>query len=254
MLFFMRINLPFRNILINIIFSVLSWLITNLVIFYICHSMNIIELELLSDNLAETEKFYGAVLGLEAFSSTKERLSFHVGYSKLIYRKSDGLKPVYHFAIDVPNNRFMDAYHHIRRQVAIIPLPDGESIADFTAWNAKSFYFFDNNGSIVECITRYSNETISETPFGSHSYISVSEIGLVTNDVPNLTGILGARFGVGVFACQPATDVFTVCGNEDGLFILVAKGREWYPTKVRSQSFRTRVFFMNEGSVHHIVR
>ena len=30
--------------------------------------MNIIEVELLSDNLAETEKYYRAVLGLEPYS------------------------------------------------------------------------------------------------------------------------------------------------------------------------------------------
>jgi catechol 2,3-dioxygenase-like lactoylglutathione lyase family enzyme len=216
--------------------------------------MNIVEVELRSDNLAETEKFYKAVLGLQAFSSTKERLCFSIGYSKLIFRKSEGLKPVYHFAVDVPNNRFMDAYHHIRRQVAIIPLPDGEPIADFTAWKAKSFYFFDNNGNIVECITRYPNKTISETPFGNGSYISLSEIGLVTNDVPQLAGRLYSEDGIAAYKRQPPADTFTVCGNDEGLFILVAKGREWYPTKARSQSFSTRVLFMSGGNVHHIVR
>jgi len=232
----------------------LRLLIINLADYLYLPSMNIIEIELLSDNLTETEKFYRTVLGLQANSSIKDILYFEIGYTKLIFRKSNDVNPVYHFAIDVPNNRFMEAYHQIRRQVSIIPLPDGEPIADFTAWDAKSFYFFDNNGNIVECITRYPNHTVAREPFSSVSFISVSEIGMVTNDVPHLASRLYKEYGIPVYKRQSPADTFTVCGDDEGLFVLVAKGREWYPTKVRSQSFRPRVLFMNEGSIQHIVR
>lgn len=216
--------------------------------------MNIIELELLSDNLPETEKFYKTVLGISPFFSEKDALFFLIGQTKLIFRKSENLNPVYHFAIDVPNNRLMDACNHIRRQVQIIPLENGTIIADFTAWDAKSFYFFDNNGNIVECITRYPNATDTPELFGSNSYLSVSEIGLVSNNVPELADTLASEFGITVYKRQPRSETFTVSGDDQGLFILSAKGRDWYPTKVKSRSFRTRVLFLDNGNIGHIVR
>ncbi len=126
--------------------------------------MNIIELELLSDDLYATEKFYKKVLGLSALSSGKEALYFQIGYTKLIFRKSENMHPVYHFAIDVPNNRFTEALHFIKEKTEIIPVGTQETV-NFTNWDAESFYFFDNNGNILECITRYPNRAYNNEPF-----------------------------------------------------------------------------------------
>lgn len=215
--------------------------------------MNIIELELLSDDLPATEKFYKKVLGLTPSFTEKDALFFQVGFTKLIFRKSDNLKPVYHFAIDVPNNRFFDAHHSIKEQTNIIPV-EGEDIANFVNWDAKSFYFYDNNGNIVEFITRYPNRAYDTDPYSSKSYISVSEIGLVTNNVKELADTLAKEEGVPIFKRQPRSDAFTVSGDDEGLFVIAAKGRDWYPTNVKSQSFRTRVLFMQNGEIEHIVR
>ena len=215
--------------------------------------MNIIELELLSDDLSATEKFYKKVLGLTPSFTEKDSLFFQVGFTKLVFRKSDNLKPVYHFAIDVPNNRFFDAHHSIKEQISIIPV-EGEDIANFVNWDAKSFYFYDNNGNIVEFITRYPNRAYDTEPYSSKSYISISEIGLVSNNVNELADTLVREEGVPIFKRQPRSDTFTVCGDDEGLFIIAAKGRDWYPTNVKSQSFRTRVIFMQNGEIEHIVR
>ncbi len=215
--------------------------------------MNIIELELLSDDLSATEKFYKKVLGLNASFVEKEALFFQVGYTKLIFRKSDNQKPVYHFAIDLPNNRFFDAHHFVKSNIPLITV-EGDEIANFTNWDAKSFYFYDNNGSIVECITRYPLRPYDEDAFSSRSYISVSEVGLVTNNVKDLADTLAKEEGVPIFKRQPRTDTFTVSGDDEGLFIIALKGRDWYPTTVKAQSFRTRVIFMQGGELEHIVR
>lgn len=215
--------------------------------------MNIIELELLSDDLTATEKFYKKVLGLNASFSEKDALFFQVGYTKLIFRKSDNQKPVYHFAIDLPNNRFFDAHHFVKANTTLISVENDE-IANFTNWDAKSFYFYDNNGNIVELITRYPLRPYDEDAFSSRSYISVSEIGLVTNNVKDLADTLAKEEGVPIFKRQPRTDTFTVSGDDEGLFIIALKGRDWYPTTVKAQSFRTRVIFMQDGELEHIVR
>lgn len=216
--------------------------------------MQIIELELLSSNLAETESFYKRVLGLKAELSEKSSVIYNIGYTKLIFRYAEGLKPVYHFAIDIPNNRFDQAYSIMKSRVDLIPIEKENDIADFKNWDAQSFYFYDNNGNIVEFITRYPNHVTSAQDFNAKSFISVSEVGLVTNDVPHLADQLKKEFGVPIFSRQPRGSKFTVSGDDEGLFIIAAKGRDWYPTKVKSASFRTRVLFMNEGNLYHIVR
>ncbi|KGO86783.1 hypothetical protein Q765_09150 [Flavobacterium rivuli WB 3.3-2 = DSM 21788] len=216
--------------------------------------MQIIELELLSDNLTETEKFYKKILGLEPYMrEDKTRIFFTVGATKLIFRKSDNLKPVYHFAIDVPTNRFFDAHDFIKTLTPIVPA-EGDDIANFVNWDAKSFYFYDNNGNILEFITRYPNKEYYREAFSYKCYVGISEIGLVTNNVPELANILKDEYGVSIFKRQPRSDNFTVSGDDTGLFIIVQKDRDWFPTTIKAKAFSTRVLFMDQGNVGHIVR
>lgn len=216
--------------------------------------MTIIEIELLSDDLSETARFYKKVLGLDPFAKEKDLVMFRFGATKLIFRRSENVRPVYHFAIDVPNNRFEEAYRMMKWRTEIISGGPSGDIVDFTNWDAKSFYFLDNNGNILEFITRYSNKTFSNYPFSSNSYINISEIGLVTNNVTELADTLVKEYGLPIFHRQPRGENFTVVGDDDGLLILGSKGREWYPTKFVSRSFRTRVLFFHGGNVGHIVR
>ncbi len=217
--------------------------------------MKIIELEILSAKLAETESFYKRVLGLEPYQKEDRQLLFYrIGHTRLIFRYAEGIRPVYHFAIDLPNNRFFDCYSHIKQGTPLLPVEKGDDIANFVNWDAKSFYFLDNNGNIIEGITRYPNRQISDEPFRPQSYIGISEIGFVTNNVPELADILLKEYGVPIFHRQPRGDKFTVSGDDEGLFILAEKGRDWYPTNIKAYSFRTRVLYYDNGHVNHILR
>lgn len=218
--------------------------------------MNIIELELHSNNIAGTDKFYREVLGLRGVFHDKDEIFFEVGTTKLIFReeKKGDVKPVYHFALDVPNNRFEEAYKTIKNKTTLLPVERNTDIADFKNWDAKSFYFLDNNGNIMEVITRYGNRAFSDEPFTGRSFLCVSEIGLVTKSVPELADRINAEFDVPIFHRQPRGDKFTVCGDDEGLFILAEKGRDWYPTNIKSHSFFTRVLFYQKGVIYHILR
>ena len=216
--------------------------------------MKILELELLSDNLSQTELFYKRVLGLTPYlKEDSKTLFYRIGYTRLIFRKSEKTNPVYHFAIDVPNNRFKDAYTTIKVKVDILPV-NGKDIADFSNWDAESFYFYDNNGNVLEFITRYANHTYANEPFSTSSLIAVSEIGLVAHNVPDLADRLKRKFGVPIFHRQPRSKKFTVSGDDDGLFILAESGREWYPVKQKAYAYRTRVMFMIDGVIHQFLR
>jgi len=216
--------------------------------------MNIIELELLSDDLPETERFYKKVLGLAPYlKEDRSILFFNVGSTRLIFRKSDNVKPVYHFAIDIPSNRFFDSHNFIKQHTPILPV-EGDDIANFTNWDAKSFYFYDNNGNIVEIITRYPNKAYYNDVYSSKAFVAISEIGLVTNNVPELADILTNEYGLPIYSRQPRGDKFTVCGDDCGLFIIAEKNRNWYPTAVKAKSFTTRILYMDKGNVGYIVR
>ena len=84
--------------------------------------MNIVEVELLTDNLEETEKFYTECLGLGILDKQEESISFSIGKSTLVFRKSYNIKPIYHFAFNIPHNQLDEAISIISALVKIFSL------------------------------------------------------------------------------------------------------------------------------------
>lgn len=209
--------------------------------------MKILELELLSDDILKTEAFYNQVLGLETVFKGDSSVSFQAGNTKLTFHTSQNEKPVYHFAFDVPNNKLLEAFSQIENQTEIMYVIPPEKIADFYNWNAKSFYFYDNNGNIVEFIARNDLDNASEKPFDGNSILSVSEIGLVSKNVNEQCDELFNKYGLIPYSKQPKLPKFIVLGTVTGLFILVEENRDWYPTDKKSKSFWTKILFNFNG-------
>jgi catechol 2,3-dioxygenase-like lactoylglutathione lyase family enzyme len=209
--------------------------------------MNILELELLSDDILKTEVFYNEVLGLETIHKDSSSVSFNAGSTKLTFRSSINVKPVYHFAFDVPNNKLLEAFAWIEKEAEIMYVIPPDKIADFYNWNAKSFYFYDNNGNILEFIVRNDLDNASQKAFDGSSILSVSEIGLVSKNVVVQCDELFDKYGLTAYSKQPKLNKFIVLGTVTGLFILVEENRDWYPTDKKSKSFWTKIVFSNNG-------
>ena len=209
--------------------------------------MKILELELLTDDVNKTAIFYNEIMGLKIISRDKSGISFAAGSTKLTFRPSENVKPVYHFALDIANNKLLEAFACMEKNVEILEVIPPDKIADFYNWNAKSFYFYDNNGNIVEFIVRYSLDNASEKPFDGDSILSVSEIGFVSKNIAKLSDEMFEKYNLSVFSKQPKRDKFIVLGTDTGLFILVDENRDWYPTAIKSKSFWTKVVFYNNG-------
>ncbi|AOW09615.1 VOC family protein [Flavobacterium gilvum] len=210
--------------------------------------MKILELELLSDDIPKTEIFYNRVLGLETLYCDSSTVSFQVGITKLTFHVSQNEKPVYHFAFDVPNNKLLEAFSWIEDKTEIMYVVPPDKIADFYNWNAKSFYFYDNNRNIIEFIARYDLNNATEKPFDGKSIISVSEIGLVSINVNEQCDELFETYGLTPYSKQPKLPKFIVLGTVTGLFILVEENRNWYPTTdKKSKSFWTKILFSYKG-------
>lgn len=214
--------------------------------------MKILELDLLSDNINETELFYNKIIGLETISKNNSSISFEAGSTKLTFRISKNIKPVYHFAFDIPNNKLIEAFLLIENKTEILDVISPDKIANFYNWNAKSFYFYDNNGNILEFIARYDLDTASEKSFDGSSIVSISEIGFVSKNVSQLSDEICEKYGLSVFSKQPKLDKFIVLGTDAGLFILVEENRDWYPTDKKAKSFWTKVVFENNGKKNEI--
>lgn len=214
--------------------------------------MNILEIELLTDALDETELFYNNVIGLQTVSKSNSSVSFATGSTKLTFRSSKNLKPVYHFAFDIPNNKLMEAFAWIEKKTEILPVIPPDKIANFYNWNAKSFYFYDNNGNILEFIARFSLDNTSEKPFDGSLIVSLSEIGFVAKNVSQLSDEICKKYDLSLFPKQPKLNKFIVLGTDSGLFILVEENRDWYPTDKKAKSFWTKVVFLNNGIIREI--
>lgn len=211
--------------------------------------MKITALELLTDDIDKTTAFYHDELGLEILDSGQSSVSFAVGSTKLTFRSSVNVNPVYHFAFDIPHNKLQEAFDWMEKKVEILEVISPSKIADFHNWDAESFYFYDMNGNIVEFIARYCLDNTSEESFSGSSIVSVSEIGFVSKDVSKLCDELSEKYNIPVFYKQPKLDKFIVMGTDTGLFVLAGEDRNWYPTDKKCEAFWTRVFFENNGVI-----
>lgn len=207
--------------------------------------MTIKELTLLSDNLAETKQFYTRILGLSIVSEETSTLSFAAGTTLLCFEKSTNLRPRYHFAFNIPYISVMDAFSQMSNKVDLLPISESSKLADFVNWNAKSFYFYDNNGNILEFIGRNDLPDGDKISFDSSFILSVSEIGLPVENVKDECEKLITEYRLGYFAKQPPSDTFSVIGQETGLLIIVPVGRNWYPTNNHpAEAFKIKVVFL----------
>ena len=198
--------------------------------------MNILEIEILTSNLEETEYFYTKVLELRAIDKTRDMVSLRAGKSIFSFIHSDKLNPRYHFAFNIPNNKLEEALIWISKRAELIKNEEGAFITNFDSWNAKSLYFYDNNGNVLEFITRFDLNEISDKPFTSESISSISEIGIVTDKPLVFAEKMINEHQLKYFAKGPKREDFAVLGDDNGLIIISSPNRDWYPTHHRAEN------------------
>jgi len=118
-------------------------------------------------------------------------------------------------------------------------------IANFVNWHAKSVYFFDPAGNIVELIARFDLQNESDESFSSKQFLSISEMGIVfpEKEIQNRTGEILNQSRLGYFLKQAPMSQFKVVGDDEGLFIIVTENRNWYPTSKPSGIFPMEIVF-----------
>lgn len=190
--------------------------------------MQIVEARLTTRRLEEQKAFYGRILGLPLVEDDGRVVAFGVGTSRLVFvRAESGGEPLYHFAFDVPRNKFVEAKAWLAGRVDLLDR-DGRDEFEFSSWNATAVYFRDPAGNVVELIARRNLPNDSGMPFGPDGLLRVSEVGGVVEDVP--AAVRGLERDLGLEVWNEPSEEFTTVGDETGLLVVVKTGRPWFPT------------------------
>lgn len=218
--------------------------------------MKITELVLQTNKVEALEIFYGTVLNMKLSKEDDDLFEIITPGTKLLFTKAaEGRNPTYHFAFNIPSNKIQEARLWLKQKVDLLWMADYQSdIADFVNWHAKSVYFIDPAGNIVELIARFDLNDIVEEEFSAKHIRNVSEIGLVFS-AENFDAEIASfmqKYALNYFDKQPPLPQFRAIGSDEGLFIAVPENRVWFPTgNVPAMSSPMKVKWTTEDALHY---
>jgi len=218
-------------------------------------TMKIKKLDLGTAYLKTLQEFYSSVLELPVEQRDEKKIRITIGDGELILTEATTGEPYYHFAINIPANKIEEAKAWLSNRAKLLWMEDYKNdIADFVNWHAKSVYFYDPAGNIVELIARLDLNNNASEMFSPDQFLSINEVGLVfTNEnFEKEIMSLGDSYSLSYFDKQPPLPKFRAMGDDHGLFVIVPEHRNWYPTDKPSGIFPLSVEFENEGKGHHL--
>ena len=217
--------------------------------------MLIKELRLQSSNILPLFSFYEEILQMPVFRSGSV-ITITAGETKLIFEEAaENENPFYHFAFNIPSNKFEEAFEWTKQKVKLLWLKDYNGfIADFVNWHAKSFYFKDPGGNILEMISRFDLKDNADETFSVAQIRNVSEVGIVfplkffDEDVKAMM----KEYSLDYFDKQPPLEHFRAIGNDKGLFIAVPENRVWFATEDEAKICNIEVTFFDKNKLHKL--
>lgn len=211
--------------------------------------MIIKEVHLYTSNLKATKYFYDEIMSFNISGQTNDSFGFKAGDSQVIFHEIENEKPVYHFAFHIPNNKLQEALDWVSERTPVLPFSAETKIADFKNWNARSFYFHDNNQNILELITHYDRKIESGNPLSTKSIEMLIEIGIPSRDVLATCEELSVKYGIDYFTKGPVTNDFAVMGDEKGMLIISKEGGTWLPVNQKVQKFKMKIQVDKNGNI-----
>jgi catechol-2,3-dioxygenase len=214
--------------------------------------MKIKSLVLETKDIKRLANFYETILELDVVRSGTE-FTVNLNASAIRFKLSVSGDPFYHFAIAIPCNKIEEARKWMAEKLELIWIEEYKNvIADFVNWKARSIYFFDAAGNIVELIARFDLHNETEEKFSSKHFLSVSEIGLVfpEHEIEIKTQELLKQYALSYFDKQQPFPNFKAVGDDEGLLIIVTDNRNWYPTTKPSGIFSLELEMEQKGKTY----
>jgi len=196
--------------------------------------MKIKTLNLFTNVLDTQKEFYSEVLGLELLDVNKAYFTVRIGETMLKFQNRQKEIPSrYHFAINIPSNQIAEAKAWLEEHVFLMLDPKtADEIFTSSGLNAKSIYFYDIAGNIIELIAREGLENSSEG-FSLESLKCISEIGIPSGNLPNVSELLQSKLNFDIFN-KESEELFSF-GDSEGAFVLIKEKNLWYPTPFESE-------------------
>lgn len=214
--------------------------------------MKINHIKIETPNLEDTIAFYKEKLDLEVTEVTNETATIKVGESLLTFIQNNNSQPVYHLAFNIPANQLKEAISWSKNRLDLIHKENDLVVSNFETWKANSVYFFDNNGNLLEFITRKDLKNETDIPFNSQQILNISEIGIVTEKPDELGKALIEKYQLELFDKNDNSEVFTAIGDDEGLLIIVKENRNWFPTEIPAQAFTTEIKVTDKNNTNTI--
>ncbi|WP_081212381.1 VOC family protein [Salegentibacter sediminis] len=212
--------------------------------------MKICRLQLYTSNFREQLHFYRDTLGLKVKQNSEENFEVQVGYSLLEFQYQQDAKP-YHIAFHIPDNQEGEALEWVKERVPVIK-NNREEIIDFSAWNAKSLYFYDADKNILEFISRGDFSKPKSALFSEKSILGIAEIGIGTTQVRDKFNFLNAHFGLEKY--DGDFEKFCAIGDDEGLLITINRNKkDWFPADDKIYAAEFRVDFRYREKEHQLI-
>lgn len=212
--------------------------------------MRIQRLQIYSDNIKEQLRFYRDELNLKITDYSEDFFEVQTGYSTIKFQQKENAKP-YHIAFHIPDNQHNEALKWAKERVAVLE-GNGQEIVDFTAWNAKSLYFYDEDKNIIEFIARESFCKPESDLFSEKSILGISEVGLVTEDIQEKFNSLNTKCGLEKY--DGDFERFCAIGDDEGLLITINnKLKDWFPTDDSAYKSEFEIGFTHKGKKHSLI-
>ena len=176
------------------------------------------------------KRFYVEKLGLSVGEEDSTRFQIELGEDTLIFQEAiTEQERQYHFAINIPANRFKEAKEWIMSRVPLLT-EEGEDEIYFEGIDASSLYFYDADENVIELIARHSiNPESNIESFSSNELLGTGEMSLTVED-PSLVAkaleTIGVRRRDGN-SIDPHHLNFMGPPNHDTYILLVPRGRVW---------------------------
>lgn len=214
------------------------------------------EIKIFTKDISSVSGFYKDVMELPLAGVGKKAVSISAGVSKLVFQECKSKEdPFYHFAFNIPWSRFYEALNWMQERVELLWLDEYNGVvADFVKWHARSFYFLDPAGNILELIARFDLNDHASEKFSAAHIRNISEIGLVFRPEvfdQNAASLLH-KYNLEYFSKQPPMNHFRTIGDDEGLFIVVPENRNWFSTNKSSAIFPVEIRFRNKGHQYKV--
>lgn len=218
-------------------------------------------IEITVSNYEETVVFYTEFLGLPYLERNQERTVIAFSDQRFILQHDQENKGYYyHLAFNIMKNSFTYLKDKLARRIGLAT-EDGKDEVDYPLFNAKSFYFIDPAGNIMEFITRDKEICNPETKEINQLIYGIGEVGFPAKDAIALVEKLKQHTAE---AYNESNEVINFVGNIDygEMFIIVTEGRRWvfstklakrFPLRVESEQFilgideNTKTYFQPIG-------